>query len=1381
MTGGEATFLIPSSVREQSSTRKDSVSIVGLSFRVPQASDLTSLWDVLSTGREVVGPMPTVRFRCDVSDVEKLRASERPAAFLGAFLDDVERFDAKHFEISPLEARRMDPQQRLAMEEAWRALEDAGFDPRELRGTRTGVFVGSSNHDYVLSMSHDLNNADIFKIIGNALGMISNRISHFLDLRGPSFTLDTACSSGMVAIHTAMQSLVRGEIDTALCGGVNLITSPHLSVGFSRARMLSNDGKCKAFSRGADGYVRGEAVVFFTLMRTADAKREGRRSYGELLGSAVNQDGRTAVLTAPRLESQVDVMREALRDAGVTSAQLSYVEAHGTGTPVGDRVEYEALSRVLEDVQRATPCVVGTAKSYFGHAEPASGMVGLLKTIASLQHGEIPAHRHFTELSPDITAHAAIALPLQPTPWPRTNTPRIAGVSSFGFGGTNAHVILREPADTSETTSTLTHFGGQKFWKKDEKRAPAPAAVSLAQVQAELSRQLTDFLPKGEAPRFDAPLLELGVDSLDLFTLLQRVEARYGVRIPLERVLQPQASLATVAELIVSQEEARPARPKPAPTAHSMFAPRPLEGQEPASPRDADAIAAYTRETSGSKAHTERFRDVLADNRNVAGFRPNTKELTYPVVADRAKGSRLWDVDGHEWLDVSMGFGVHLFGHAPEFIHSAVAEALQRGAPLGPQSPLAGEVATLLKAMTGLDRFTFTNSGTEAVMLACRLARAATGREKVVIFEGAYHGTFDGLLGRRDDTGTAPLTPGIAPSLVSDLIVLPWGEPGALEFLERNADSLAAILVEPVQSRRPGVQPREFLQQLRAIATRAKAALIFDEIITGFRCELGGAQAHFGVRADLATYGKVVGGGFPIGVVGGTATFLDKVDGGAWKFGDSSAPSYELVFFAGTFCKHPLSMAAAKAVLTRLQGDGAALLARLNAQTRALCDELNAEFTARSLPLEAVCFGSLFRLQSQRNLDLFFAHLNGSHVYAWEGRTMFLSEAHSADDVATVKARVLAAAEQVFAGTAERFEVSAPQRRFLEIPPDSRAGHVGFAVRIEGPLERARFDHALNTVLARHEIFRAQFDRANATYTLGPKPRFEFAATRATEAELPERLRAMSMDLLDRGALARFELLELERESVFAVLTHGVLLDGYSLAVLVHELAAVYRGLTLPGGAAQYRDYLSAVKSRGSSSESGAFWQKLPPLTSSPPVQGRRCFRIKRVMGPVRVTGVTPFMHLFTAFSSAMAPRFVGDFGIAVPISDRRLADGDRIVGNLTQLVTVPQRHLDPATLLRENAALLPQCYEHAAHVGQPAPAQVLFNLEPVLHLPKLGDLKLSELDFPRPEAKFPLSVHVLESEAGYRIDFDALEAAFDVKTVEAIADDFVRLASTHD
>ncbi|QLE54759.1 aspartate aminotransferase family protein [Nostoc sp. TCL26-01] len=371
-------------------------------------------------------------------------------------------------------------------------------------------------------------------------------------------------------------------------------------------------------------------------------------------------------------------------------------------------------------------------------------------------------------------------------------------------------------------------------------------------------------------------------------------------------------------------------------------------------------IERYTKKTKTSKQMTQAYRPVLADPRVPDWFNISTKEMCYLIVGKQAKGSRIWDVDHNEYVDIIMGFGANLLGHNPLLIQAAITEQLEKGIPLGPQSEIAGEVAQLISEITGMERVAFSNTGTEAVMTAIRLARAATKRNKIVIFSGAYHGHFDGTLAKAETSHAVPIAPGILPNMIEDVLVLDYGNPQSLEIIKVNQNELAAVLVEPIQTRRPDLQPQEFLQQLRQLTQQSGITLIFDEMVTGFRLHLGGAQAWFGVQADIATYGKVVGGGMPIGVIAGKAIYMDKIDGGMWHYGDASSPEVERTFFAGTHCKHPLSMAAAGAMLKYLKLQGNALQAELNQRTAQYVERINILFTAKHLPIRMANFGSFF-------------------------------------------------------------------------------------------------------------------------------------------------------------------------------------------------------------------------------------------------------------------------------------------------------------------------------------------------------------------------------------------------------------------------------------
>jgi glutamate-1-semialdehyde-2,1-aminomutase len=424
-------------------------------------------------------------------------------------------------------------------------------------------------------------------------------------------------------------------------------------------------------------------------------------------------------------------------------------------------------------------------------------------------------------------------------------------------------------------------------------------------------------------------------------------------------------------------------------------------------------ITHYLQRTTESKRQAQQYRSVFSDIRFSMGFRPELKEIRYPIVGNHYQGARFWDVDGNEYVDITMGFGTHLFGHNAPFITTALENQIQQqDIQIGPQSSLAGEVSELICELTGLERVAFFNSGTEAVMSALRLARSNTKRVKIVIFSGSYHGHSDGTLvvGKvvKDQVESMPMVLGVPPNMADNTMVLPYGDSKSLEIIKQHAQELAAVLVEPVQSRQPNLQPKEFLQQLRQITREADIALIFDEVITGFRIHAGGAQAWFGVEADLATYGKILGGGMPIGVVAGKAAYLDRIDGGMWYYGDNSYPLVETTFAAGTFRKHPLTMATSRAVLQHLKTQGPELHRQLNQRTADFANTLNTYFEQEEAPFKIMHFGSQFRFAWANNLsylyqplemDIFFHHLIEKGVYIWEGRICFLSTAHTDEDI----------------------------------------------------------------------------------------------------------------------------------------------------------------------------------------------------------------------------------------------------------------------------------------------------------------------------------------------------------------------------------------------
>ncbi|MGB3443769.1 MAG: acyltransferase domain-containing protein [Actinophytocola sp.] len=432
----------------------ETVAVIGIGCRFPGVvNSPEEFWDLLADGRETTGTVPPRRWAGYRDFGPGFDAALRRAPVAGSFLGDIDGFDAEFFGISPREAELMDPQQRILLEVAWQALEHAGVSPQDLAGTDTGVFAGVCTYDYGARQLEDLPTIDAYTGIGAATCAVSNRVSHALDLRGPSMTVDTACSASLVALHLAAQSLRLGESTLALAGGVNLVVSPGQSLTLNAAGALAPDGRSKSFDATADGYGRGEGCGIVVLKLLADAERDGDRVLAVLRGSAVRQDGRTNGIMAPCGQAQEHVMKAALRAAGIEPGTVGYIEAHGTGTPVGDPMEATATGAVYG--RPGEPLLIGSVKSNIGHLEGAAGVAGVIKAVLALDRAEIPASLLATKVNPDIDWQGlGLRVVTGHTPWPRDEHPRRAGVSGFGYGGTVAHVLLEEPPARRAGTAT---------------------------------------------------------------------------------------------------------------------------------------------------------------------------------------------------------------------------------------------------------------------------------------------------------------------------------------------------------------------------------------------------------------------------------------------------------------------------------------------------------------------------------------------------------------------------------------------------------------------------------------------------------------------------------------------------------------------------------------------------------------------------------------------------------------------------------------------------------------------------------------------------------------------------------------------------------------
>ncbi|HEX9917626.1 MAG TPA: aminotransferase class III-fold pyridoxal phosphate-dependent enzyme, partial [Pyrinomonadaceae bacterium] len=660
-------------------------------------------------------------------------------------------------------------------------------------------------------------------------------------------------------------------------------------------------------------------------------------------------------------------------------------------------------------------------------------------------------------------------------------------------------------------------------------------------------------------------------------------------------------------------------------------------------------IARYVERTAASRERAKTHRARRADTR-MRLVRPETKELAYPLVGARADGAHFWDIDGNEYIDIAMGVGALLCGHNPPFVARAVSEQLERAIQTGPISELADEVAALACEMTGMERAFFAVTGTGAVRGALRLAQTVTGRSKFVMFSGSYHGQDDRTLALPDIHGdplhSVPMTPGVSPRAVEDVIILLYDNPKSLETIAAHAHELAAVLVEPIQSRNPGVRPGAFLADLRRLTADLNVPLIFDEIITGFRIHPGGAQRWFGVDADIAVYGKCIGGGMPVSIVAGKAAYLDRVDGGQWINEEGSTPRPETTYIGSTFEMHPLAMAATRAMLRHLKEEGPTLQQRLNERATYLADALNALFADEQVPIRVLQFASLFRFAWKGNasyafqpleMEVFHLHLIEKGIYIWEGRTCFLSTVHSAADIERIIEAVRetlaemraggflpSASRHASSGSARGEEQAPGLRGHLKSPlseeqrvlwslerlgdADSPSWCVGESLLLRGSFRLAACRQAVQVIVDRHEALRTIFSEDGEAQEILPALKVETELidlthlTGAARAEsVTDRLKremARPFDL-QRGPLVRTYVFKLAEDlHQFALITHHIVTDGWSIGILLEELAAVYSAECRGGAVAlepppPYRDFTRRqAEQRGSevSAAHEAYW-----------------------------------------------------------------------------------------------------------------------------------------------------------------------------------------------
>jgi amino acid adenylation domain-containing protein len=2012
------------------------IAIVGMSGRFPGADNIGRFWENLRDGVESITHFSESELEDSFSD-----AVRRQPNFVNArpILTAVDQFDADFFGMYAREAELTDPQHRVFLECAWEALESAGCNPYGYPGA-IGVFAGASISTYFLEhVLRDRRTLEEFTsnyqvgcypmLLGSGADFLATRIAYKLDLKGPAVTVSAACSTSLLAVAQACQSLSSGQSDLALAGGVS-ITFPqkrgylHLEGG-----MVSADGTCRTFDAGATGTVFGSGAGVVVLKRLSDAQRDGDHIFAVIRGYGINNDGAAKVgFTAPSIDGQAAAIEMAHVSAGVDARSISYVECHGTATPLGDPIEVAALTKAFQATTSDKQfCAVGSVKSNIGHLDVGAGVVGLIKTALSLQHGCIPPSLHFKAPNPQIDfAATPFFVNARLSEWPRNDGPRRAGVSAFGVGGTNVHVVLEEappvatreaspqasellvvsarsaaalaaarqnlaaylrehpegsltdvayslqvgrrtfehrafvvghtPEDAaaklvsssgaasrarpgakgpaiafmfpgqgsqypdmardlyigepefrsqfdrcaaicrpllgedlaalvypavnspeaakrlmntrfaqpaifaieyslaklwmswgiqpaamighsvgefvaavmagvmsledalplvalrgalmqdlhrgsmlsvrlperelrpllaadvsiaavngptltvasgpdaaiqaleaalqergvvcrhlhtshafhsamvepiieplrarlgtirlsaptlpyvscvtgtwikeSEATSAqywarharetvrfadgiktllasesapillevgpgnvlstlafqalqgatnpvvtslqdaaressdracmleaLGHlwahgtephwsalhaqplrrvplptypFERKRFWieapPKDRNAtggagatSPEPAPMSavsqdvivMTQPQdtpssaaashiAELSAAIAAILESlsGSAPpSTTAPIsfLEMGYDSLFLTQVAQKIQSQMKVKITFRQLLAQYSTIPTLAAFLAEKvpasaapapvaaaaSTASPASVSPppvvvaapstavrAPTApalgaaamtagvgglESLFrdqlntmsqlisrqfdvlqglgltsgaapaggaapaavsipatiaapaaastpaavtAPAPAEAAQPSrfavfNPREAssnktlspeqrahvdDLTARYTRRTAASKRYTEEHRSVLADPRAASGFRTEWKELVYPIVTDRALGSKLWDLDGNEYVDLVNGFGQTAFGHSPDFVVQAVQEQLHKGFAIGPQAELAGKVAALFCELTGNERMTFCNTGSEAVMAAMRLARTVTGRDKIVIFNGDYHGQFDEVLVKGvQRTGaeprSVPVAPGIPASAVQNMIVLDYATPATLQWVRDNIEDLAAVIVEPVQSRHPSLQPFEFLRAIRKITEAAGTAFVMDEVVTGFRTHPGGIQALAGVRADMATYGKVVGGGLPIGVLAGNRKFMDALDGGTWKFGDDSFPEVGVTFFAGTFVRHPLVLASAWAVLNHIKSQGPQLQAKLAQRVSTLAQDLNDLFREYGLKTPVETFASWFHFNihgEHPNASLLFYHLRLRGIHIQDGFPCFLTTAHSEADFKQIYDAFAAsvaelnavgilgparhgstpqtATDSAIALTESQTEIWLAAQMGDEA---SCAFNESVSLTMQGALDEPALRAALTLLIGRHDALRATFTATGEEMRISapmpvhlpvvdlanePDPKLAAARIIAEDARTP-------FDLVT-GPAARFQLLRIAADHHILVFTgHHIIIDGWSINVLVSELAEVYpalcRGSTPQLAAAlSFSTYArnQAERDPQEAAQTERYWLEqyreptraldLPTDRPRPTLKSysgaSRCRRIDASLYQAlkksgAKAGNTLFVTLLGAFQGLIGRLCEqSEVVVGVPTAGQSLLDDQILVGHCVNFLPIRAAWADTTTIaehLGSVAKSVLDAYEHQsytlgtlvrklnlARTSNRVPlAEIQFNLERLADRIALPGLNIEVAPNSKAAVNFDLFLNVIESESGLRLDCDYNTDLFDGTTVD--------------
>ncbi len=1848
---------------ENEINKNESVAIISIACKLPGANSVEEFWENLKAGKDAITEVPEDRWNTDEYFSEEADGTNMNTRW-GGFIDKVDEFDASFFGISPREAKFMDPQQRILLELSHELIERSGYKPSDFKGSKTGVYIGAEQVDY----DSYLNNkeADVYSGTGISTSILSNRLSYYYDLRGPSMSIGTACSSALVSLHTAVKDIRNGDCTMAIAGGVNLILSPQITIALSQANMMSVDGRCKTFDDSANGYVRSEGAGLVLLKPLSKALEDGDIIEAVIKGSAINQDGRSNGLTAPNGLSQQDLIKDALRSAGFNPNDIDYVEAHGTGTALGDPIEVNALNAVYgEGRSKASPLIVGSVKANIGHLESGAGIAGLIKAVLCLKYGKIPKQIHYNVPNTHVAwERLNVLIPERLLDWDKKGTiTRKAGVSSFGFGGANAHTILEEApikstsrkiekearskelvtisskteeglkaqveailhflhknskitlqelsynlaiskvhfekrtgfickdkndlinklnafktgsfkrikahkkaflftgqgsqylkmsgelyktepvfkeafntcakildnyleknllsvifSDTENDQSLLLNqtnytqpalfsvgYALAKLWESwgvlpdvlighslGEITAACIAGVfnlddalklvahrgrlmqgikeqgSMLSVQCTINiaeevikgyensisiaainspyqivlsgesdsinqiKQLLDSLkvkykdlPVSQAfhsplmkeileefqeiassisyklPEYDivsnvtgkienekltspdywtrhisAPvsfkkgmetleslntnifieigpnptlitqgsrcvadsskgiwlpsmkkglsdtqvilesllelykeghdidwnaffskrktsrvvlptykfqrksywveditkkeriknnnsdiavykkeingsfdevyknlveliasalqietnelspqtiLLNIGADSLVLTEITKKIEKYYNVGVPIRRLFEDIKDIEALVNFILEKieiehpieekiekeenltsskiveetitgkdptleallnqfseqnriiseylniakpdtnttvrKEVKGTTPKRKESKESValannvsdtsfFFQKLPKNQEEQLP---ELIKSYNEKTQGSKDYAQEHRGVLADFFMARGFKMSTKEMEYLIVCDKAAGSRFTDIDGNSYIDITMGYGSSIFGHQPDFIIEAIQKQLHLGITVGPLAKLSGDVANLIAEITGMERVAFANTGTEAVSFAMRLARAATKKNKIIIFSGSYHGHIETVLGIPGDEGVAPMVPGVTNNMVKDLVILSYNDPDIIDQIRAHADDLAGVMVEPVRSRFPDSQPVELLKQMSELTQELDIPLIFDEMITGFRIMPGGAQEYFGIRANIATYGKIAGGGMPLGVIAGSRKYLDVVDGGHWSYGDDSYPKVPKTFVAGTFTRHPLTMAASKAILTRIKNMGKEKYIELNRKTDDLMHRLNKYFQKESLPIEVVNFGSLFRFKFRENFDLLLFHLRQRGIYAWAPNNLYITFAHSDEDLNDIYKAICESTfkvckpDEVYQpeitisnNEIVTTETTLAQRQLFVLNQMSDelslSYRLSFSMHIKGNLHVDSLKKAVNHLVNTHQILKSKFseDGKQLIYDMAttiPVEEIDMSSFAASEVTVKYNEFVESQlrkpFILSESSLVRLYLVKLASNeySLFSCM-HHIISDGWSCAIfsklLLGHYNAFFKGENIPANTIlQFSSYVKWLKKKHYSAswkehEKYLFdtYSKLPlrvnfPFDEKTPNTNENSSvivkinadEVKELKQWSAKQGLTLFMTFLSAFEIILLRICrLKEMVIGVPVGGRTMPESEKMIGYFAHFIPLASRYDSNAIVsdyLKKMKSRLFDAYEH--------------------------------------------------------------------------------------